>query len=75
MIETKDVFVDADKIGMKIKELREGAGMYQKELGELIGVKLKTVSHWECGERRPNIDMVCRLALCFGVQTDDLLMG
>ncbi|MFE7856013.1 helix-turn-helix transcriptional regulator [Streptomyces sp. NPDC057403] len=35
------------------RELREAAGLTQQELGAIVGVGRKAVSHWEAGIRTP----------------------
>lgn len=39
----------SDKIGDKIKELRQKQGLTQEELGELIGVKKAAINKYESG--------------------------
>ena len=58
---------------MKIKELREAAGMSQRELGERIGISGPAVAMWESGENRPTLTNLEKLAEIFGVTTDAIL--
>lgn len=48
-----------------VKELRERAGMQQKELALLVGVARPTVSEWEHGKKDPSGDRLRKLAEIF----------
>lgn len=37
----------------KIKEARMAAGLSQKEVSERFEIPLRTLSHWENGDRKP----------------------
>ena len=50
-----------------VKELRERAGMQQKELALLVGVARPTVSEWEHGKKDPSGDRLHKLADLFDV--------
>ena len=58
---------------MRIKELREAAGMSQRELGERIGISGPAVSMWESGENRPSLTNLEKLADVLGVSIDAIL--
>lgn len=58
---------------MKLKDLREEAGMTQKQLAEKIGNSQRNISNWESGNSQPDLETVVRLADLFGVTTDELL--
>lgn len=55
------------KMGIKIKELRETAGMTQSELAEKIGVSKSVVSAYENGLRNPSHKVLELIADTFGV--------
>lgn len=55
---------------MRIKELRENAGLQQKELALELGIPSNTLSQYENGKREPNIEMLKKLADYFKVSTD-----
>lgn len=44
-------------IGKQIKKARHLAGLTQKELGELCGKGISTVSEWESGKRSPDVEL------------------
>lgn len=56
-----------------IKFHRLKAGITQKELGKLLGLKQSTVSMWEMGKRSPRTDALPKLALILGCSIDELL--
>ena len=56
----------------RIRELRKASGMTQVALAKELGVTKQCVSNWENGNIQPSVDMLVRLALCFGVSTQNL---
>ena len=58
---------------MRLRERRESLKISQIELAEKIGVTQNTISQWETGSRRPNIDMLVKLTEVFGCTADELL--
>lgn len=58
--------------GEKIKNLRRGRGLTQKDLAEQLGVITRTVSYWESG-RECGFDNLVKIAEFFDVTTDELL--
>lgn len=57
----------------RIKELRKNKHLSQLDLADKLGVNKVTVSQYERGVRRPNIDVVSALCDIFNVSTDYLL--
>ncbi len=53
--------------------LREGRGLSQAQLAELLGVTDKAVSKWENGRAKPKTDTIRNIAEIFGVSVDELL--
>lgn len=63
-----------DKMGNKIRHLRESRNMTQTELSEMLGMKTyTTVSKWESGENFPKGKDLKKLAEIFKVSSDYLL--
>ena len=60
---------------MKIRELREAAGLSQQEMAVRLNVNQTAVSQWERGETAPDIGKLPELAVALRVTTDYLLMG
>ncbi len=58
-----------------LKHLREQMGMRQNELAEILGVSQPTVGNWEAGRREPELIMLARIAECFNVTLDELVLG
>ena len=59
-------------VGCTIKKLRLTKGVTQEELAEYIGVSFQAVSKWETGTTMPDIALLPKLAVFFGVRIDDL---
>lgn len=57
---------------LRLKELRENAGLSQYAFAEKIGVAQSTVGGWEAGKREPNYAMAKKIAVFFGVTVDYL---
>ena len=49
-------------IGERIKECRKSRGLTQEKLSELLKISPMTVRRWEWGKRKPDIDIMPRLA-------------
>ncbi|WP_421362548.1 helix-turn-helix domain-containing protein [Streptococcus suis] len=57
----------------RIKTLRKQAGLSQQELADNIGVLRETISNWERGASRTNVENIERIATFFQVPVSDLL--
>jgi len=60
-------------IGEKIKSYRKKREITQEQLAEYLNISFQSVSKWECGESYPDITMLPKIALFFGITTDELL--
>ena len=49
-------------IGERIKQCRKNRGLTQTKLSELLKISPMTVRRWEWGERKPDIDIMPKLA-------------
>ena len=47
--------------------------MKQEELGRRLGISKQSISNWENENIMPSVELLERLADCFGVTTDYLL--
>lgn len=56
-----------------IAELRKDKGLLQKELAQLLGVSIGTVSNYETGVHNPEIETLIKLADYFNVSVDYML--
>lgn len=59
--------------GEKLKALRTGQKLSQRELAERLGVAKSIVSYYESGDRYPSYDILVKMAHLFHVTTDYLL--
>ncbi|MEN3044953.1 MAG: XRE family transcriptional regulator [Candidatus Hydrothermales bacterium] len=59
-----------EDLGKKIRELRKGKGLTQRELANLLGYKLLAISRWERNERRPSLRDLKRLSSIFNVSVN-----
>jgi transcriptional regulator with XRE-family HTH domain len=66
---------DADPIGIgeKIRQCRKQRGITQEQLADYLNISFQSVSKWECGEAYPDIVMLPKIAVFFGVTADELL--
>ena len=60
------------ELGNKIKTLRLKAGLTQEMLAEELGVSFQTISKWENSICAPDINMLPKLSVFFGVTIDEL---
>ncbi len=58
--------------GLKIRRLREAAGLTEKELGDRAGVSNHMISFIERELRSPSADKLKRIADTLGVTVDEL---
>lgn len=63
----------SDKLGSRIKQLRQKADMTQLELARNLHVSPALISAYELGERKPSVKILTRLAILFKVSSDYLL--
>ena len=68
---------EAENIGGRIKELREGQNMTQRELADKLPGKTegKDISRWENGKHRPSPDTLSAIADALGTTVADLHAG
>ncbi|MGP0576015.1 helix-turn-helix domain-containing protein [Paenibacillus peoriae] len=60
--------------GTRIAELREHKGLKQEELAQSLGITRAALSHYEKNRRKPDFEILTKLADIFGV-TIDYLVG
>ena len=59
-------------IGKKIKQLRTAKGLTQEALAAELSVTPQAVSKWECDLTAPDIQLLPKLSVLFGVTIDEL---
>lgn len=60
-------------MGQRLKELREEAGMTQKEVAAKLGINSVTYLHYEKSQRQPSLSMLADMAKLFDISVDYLL--
>lgn len=65
--------MSTDPAAKKIRELRKSLKLNQGPFGTLIGVDQATVSRWESGAQKPEIEAVRALAKLAGTDVEDFL--
>ena len=58
---------------LKLRRARKAAGLTQKELSSLSGVKLRTIQNWEYGVTVPTVPVFKKVADALGCKVDDLI--
>ena len=56
---------------MTLKEYREKKGLSQQELAARVGLKQTTISQYESGSRRPNLQIAKKLSVALEMTLDD----
>ena len=59
--------------GERLEELRKDKGLTQDELGAILEVSGKTISHYENNLTNPKVDTLLKMSVLFDVSTDYLL--
>ena len=59
-------------LGKRLKELRKKAGLYQKQLAEVLGVSQPLIGFWEAESRSPSLADVRKLENYFGITDNEL---
>lgn len=59
--------------GLRLKELRLSKGITQEKLAAKLGLTKASISGYENNTAFPQIDILSRMALIFGVSTDYML--
>lgn len=61
------------EFGSKLKNLRTGLNLTQRQLAERVGVAKSVISYYETGDRYPSYDVLVKIAHIFHTTTDYLL--
>lgn len=62
-----------ERFAERLRDLREAAGLTQKQLADKLGVSRGSISYYENCERVPDIIFLEKTAYFYGVSTDYLL--
>ena len=63
------------EIGKNIRDLRQRCQLTQEELAQKLHVTRQTVSNYEMGKSRPDVEMICSLAQVLGVDANAVIYG
>lgn len=66
---------DLMSLGKRIRAKRQALGLSQQALAQQLNVSNKTVSKWENDTHVPDLEMLTKLANCFGCSLDELIEG
>ena len=67
--------IEVRDIGKNIKDLRIKSNLTQEELAEKLFVTRQTVSNYENGKSRPDVDMIVRIAELLNVDANTVIYG
>lgn len=56
-----------------IRRYRKARGLTQAEFAEALGMSQASISRFETGERKPDVDDLIAIARYFGCKVDDLI--
>ena len=59
--------------GARIAEKRKALSFSQEQLANKLGVSQKSISKYECGERRPSYEVLLAMSSIFNISIDYLL--
>ena len=62
-------------IAKNLRQLRLLSGMTQEQVAEKIGVTRQTLSNYESGRTRPDVDMLVHLGAIYGTDIDGVIYG
>lgn len=62
-----------DNFGKKLKQLRDSYNISAMKLSEDLNIHRGSLSNWETGKRKPDSEMLLKIANYFGVSVDYLL--
>lgn len=58
---------------LRIKELREERGYFQRNIADYLGCTQQTYSRYETGEVEPSVQVLAKLSEFFGVSVDYIM--
>lgn len=61
------------ELGKKIRKARKAKGITQRQLADAIGAKHNSISGWEDGLHKPDIDSIEFMSAVLNIGVEDLL--
>lgn len=68
-------FMNQQKIGALLRELRKEKGLTQEKFAEIMSVSNRTVSRWENGNNMPDLDILISISDYYEIDLRELLDG
>ena len=62
-------------IAERLQHLRNRENYSQEQLADLLEISRQSISKWESGQGKPEIDNIIKLAQIYDVTTDYILLG
>jgi transcriptional regulator with XRE-family HTH domain len=72
LMDLTGVGMDAKSFGLKLKQLRQAAGLTQFQLAVATGINQANISRWERGQREALVTAIPQLAVALGVEVQEL---
>jgi putative transcriptional regulator len=69
---SRSLYMEADPMENRVRELRTAAGLRQEDLAERLGVSRQTVISIESGRYNPSLELAWRLSKTLGVSIEEL---
>ena len=69
------MYMNQEKIGNLIKQIRKKNNLTQKQLADKYGVTYQAVSKWENGKNIPDISLIKQMSKEFNIDIEDILEG
>ena len=69
------MYMNQEKIGKLIKQIRKSNNLTQKQLADKYGVTYQAVSKWENGKNIPDISLIKQMSKDFNIDIEDILEG
>ena len=64
---------DMERFGERLRDLRKGMDLTQKNLADILQTNNSSVCDWECGRSQPDLITLAKIANYFDVTSDYLL--
>lgn len=66
---------DTGPLPGRLRALRKSANLDQHEVASRLGIDSTSVSHWECGWARPNVEHLPTLLRMYSTTIEELVAG
>lgn len=69
-MEKDEIIQERQRIGQRIRQLREEAGLSQSDLAEMTGLKRPNITRIEAGKYSTGQDILSKISLALGKKLD-----